>query len=103
MRLLPRAAANGQLEAVIRLVEKGADVHEICGNPPHDAQTPLYLAVSRCRTDVVKYLLRAGADPNKPNLDGMTPLKNAREYAAELPQWKPIVDLLIEFGGRDSS
>jgi ankyrin repeat protein len=102
LRLLPRAAADGQLEAVIRLVVKGADIHDTCGKPPHNNETPLYLAVSRRRTEVVKYLLRAGADPNKPNPNGSTPLKNAREYALEYSQWNEIVDLLLEHGARDT-
>jgi hypothetical protein len=99
LRLLPRAAATGRLEAVIRLVEKGADLHEPCGKPPHSG-SPLYLAASSCYAEVVKYLLRAGADPNKVGPYGKTPLEEARERTLNWPQWNGIVELLLEYGAR---
>jgi len=101
LRLLPQAAAHGHLEAVIRLVEKGADIDNTCGKPSHYNKTPLYHAVGCCNSEVVKYLLRAGADPNKPNPDGSTPLKRAREYALRYSEWNKIVDLLLEPTARD--
>ncbi|KAF2113001.1 ankyrin repeat-containing domain protein [Lophiotrema nucula] len=71
LRLLPRAAASGRLETVIRLVEKGADIHEPSIKPP-DIGSPLYLAIGGCNTGVVDYLLRAGADPNSLGLNSKT-------------------------------
>jgi ankyrin repeat protein len=101
LRLLPQAAAVGKLEAVIRLVDKGADIHGTCGKPLYYHKTPLYLAVSNHRTEVVKYLLRAGADPNKPNPNGSTLLKQAKEYALQYPQLNEIVHILLEHGAQD--
>lgn len=100
MRLLPRAAGAGRLEAVIRLVEKGADIDEPCGESPH-SESPLYLAVSNCRPEVVKYLLRAGANPTRVGPHGGSPLEKAREMAINYAQWNEIVELLLEYGPQE--
>ncbi len=43
-------------------------------NRAENGETPLYIAVKYGHVDIVKALMRAGADPNIPNADGTTPL-----------------------------
>ena len=71
---LQRAADNGDLEEVERLVEAGADMNE---SKDEASRTPLYLAANQGFDKVVKYLLEQGADPNKPNFFGANPLLGA--------------------------
>lgn len=96
LRLLPRAAHKGNLEAVIRLVEKGADIEDPCGKAPCEG-SPLYNAVSCRHAAVVEYMLRAGADPIGPGWRGRSLLEIAQRAG---PVLKGIVDLLLEYGAR---
>ena len=64
---LSRAANDGDLPAVMRCVEAGANIEE--GNRMPDGnygQPPLTLAASTGRTAVVRYLLDHGATANLP-------------------------------------
>ena len=64
-----RAAVNGQEEAVRFLLDKGADID--CGE---ESWTPLHGAVYGRAARVVAVLLQRGADPNRPDERGCTPL-----------------------------
>lgn len=59
---LAAAAGEGDLDTVRRLIESGVSPDDI----DEQERTPLFMAVSRRRHDVAAYLLKAGADPNKP-------------------------------------
>src|SRR5215217_6148924 len=57
---LDKAIENDDLTTVKRLVEQGADLHQL---GEYDA-TPLANAASLGRMEIVKYLLAAGAEPD---------------------------------------
>ena len=59
-----------------------------------DGKTILYVAAQNGFEEVVKLLLRAGSDPNKPNKDGATPIQIATQNKHD-----QIVDLLVRAGG----
>ena len=56
-----RAAEAGRTDEVRRLIESGANVNE---EFPERGFTPLMLASLRAHVEIVKLLLKAGADPN---------------------------------------
>jgi ankyrin repeat protein len=58
---LTTGAGEGDLETVRKLIESGASPDAV----DEQERTPLYMAVSRRRPEVVACLLKAGADPNK--------------------------------------
>lgn len=64
--LLWCCAAFAPLDVVDALLVRGADPQVWCGAPPTSAEKilPLSVAASRGRADVVKRLIKAGADPN---------------------------------------
>jgi len=64
------AAAEGNNEAAVALIDAGAEI----GLVTKLGNTALHLAAGRCSSDVVKKLLEAGADINALNVEGMTPL-----------------------------
>ena len=69
---LHQAISKNQLEEVISLVERGADI-----NAQGDSnRTPLHLAVENVA--LVRWLLLQGADYNAKTVDGSTPLDFAR-------------------------
>jgi ankyrin repeat protein len=59
---LAAAAAKGDLDTVRRLTEAGTPLD----SADEQERTPLYMAVSRRQPEIVAYLLKSGADPNKP-------------------------------------
>jgi ankyrin repeat protein len=59
---LCRAAAEGDIETLRTLVDKGADVNKT--SRPGGGQTALHLAVQNSSVNVVKFLLDKGADIN---------------------------------------
>jgi RNA polymerase sigma-70 factor, ECF subfamily len=65
---LIRAAGTGDLRLVRLLVEAGAPITEVC--PCADHESALVTAVNIGATDVVDYLLDAGASPNGGSFDG---------------------------------
>lgn len=65
------AARQGHLETVKALVAAGADVNEVDAG---DETSPLLIATINGEFDVAMYLLDHGADPNKAEANGATPL-----------------------------
>lgn len=69
---LIEAADSGDLAAVERLIEAGADVDLVrkrttgwqVGEPLHRVETALYMAARNGHTEIVRTLLEAGADPD---------------------------------------
>lgn len=60
LSLLHKAAAQGDIEEIEKLLGYGADIDVTTNN----GLTPLFIAASAGKTDAVKFLLEAGADPN---------------------------------------
>jgi ankyrin repeat protein len=71
MTALLFAARDGNFEAVRALLDAGADVNQVSGG---DGTSAISIAVANGHYTVGKYLLDRGANPNLPNLDGLTPL-----------------------------
>lgn len=67
------AAATGDLNALIRAVEQGADIHTCCG----EEEAPLIMAAGNGHLNVISYLLAQGADVNAQ--DGEVLISAARE------------------------
>ena len=68
---LHKAARDGNLKNIQKLIEKGVDINErtTSGN-----STALHFAVNNDRTEIVKELLNNGADPNIKDIRGRTPI-----------------------------
>ncbi len=81
---LHAAAANGNLEIVELLIERGADVNlrDIHG------RVPMFVALAEHQPEVAKRLAVAGTDPEVRTVDGSTLLMAAaRAEHVELVQW----------------
>lgn len=91
------AAERGLVAMVKLLLVKGADIDVAaprdvpCGCPNDGCDTlyrvvsgttALHTAVSHCRPDVIRLLLRSGGNPNVANSHGFTPLHTACYHAA---------------------
>ena len=86
-------------EILLLLIHGKADINAQAKN----GNTPLHYAVRTGLTNVIKMLLRAGADPDKLNKVGMTPLGESIEYPFRMKLPNPaylrdIVKLLVEEG-----
>jgi NAD(P)-dependent dehydrogenase (short-subunit alcohol dehydrogenase family) len=68
------AALEGDLEAVRRYIEAGADLN---AKEPLGGSTPLIIAATFGRTEVAKALIEAGADVDQRNNEGSTALLSA--------------------------
>ncbi len=88
---LVEAARGGDAPRIRRLVAQGADPDAILY--ANTEWTPLLHAVHRNQLASVAALLDAGADPNRPSPDGMTPLMFAAGYGEQA-----IVRLLLRRG-----
>ena len=86
------AAANGDLDTVKKIVEQ--DPRLVNQDDRHEWR-PIFHAGLRRHYDVVKYLIDCGADLAAH--DGY-----AIHYAAEVPDNKEVVSLLIAYGGLDA-
>lgn len=75
------AARQGHRQAVLALLEAGADVNQVSAG---DKTSPLLIATINGRFDIARYLLEKGADPRLAADNGVTPL-----YAAVNVQWAP--------------
>ena len=86
------AAANGDLDAVKKIVEQ--DPRLVNQDDKYEWR-PIFHAGLRRHYDVVKYLIDSGADLEAH--DGY-----AIHYAAEVPNNKDVVSLLVTYGGLDA-
>lgn len=95
--LLVSAAAMGDAKICRMLIEAGVDLDAHSGLAMRT--TALHRAVSNCRTECVKMILEAGADPNLV-VDGKTPLhNNACSYMPYQSAFESV-DLLLQHGAR---
>lgn len=78
---LLHAVRQGHAEAVLALLEGGADINQPSGG---DRTTPLLMATVNGQFDLAMVLLERGADPNLASLAGTTPL-----FAVLERQWAP--------------
>jgi ankyrin repeat protein len=81
MTALHLAVRQGEMDAMKRLVEAGADVNALSAG---DQTSPLLMASINGRFDAGNYLLEHGADPNLASAAGATPL-----YAVVNVTWAP--------------
>ena len=86
------AAANGDLDAVKKIVEQNP---RLVNQDDEHEWRPIFHAGLRRRYDVVKYLIDNGADLAAH--DGY-----AIHYAGEVPDNKEVVALIIAYGGLDA-
>ena len=95
--LLHFAAAEGRREVALFLIHHGLDVNAVT----NEGMTPLQIAI-RChaKEEIVKQLLKRGANPNIKDQDGCTPLMDA--VLASRPYWSAyainIARLLLKHG-----
>ena len=73
------AVWNGHLDAVIALINAGADVNSVDG--PHTP--PLHQAIENQRVEIVRLLIAAGADVNREVGDHWTPLAHAIDIESD--------------------
>ena len=90
MSLLWNAANAGDLARVMLLVEQGEDINQVGG---HSKDTALGRAALVGHLEVVRYLVEQGADREKTDTNGWTPLLNA-SYNGHLE----VVRYLLEQG-----
>jgi ankyrin repeat protein len=83
----------GHRDIVRLLIEKGADVNAVSKNAQHVA--PLHAATARHDAEIVEALLKAGADPNRHQEAGFTPLHEAASAGQEA-----IARLLVAHGAQ---
>lgn len=73
------ASRTGNLSALREALTAGADVNALDTRKSRTGRRPLNWAASRGHTDIIRELLRYGADINRTNLTGFTPLHHAVE------------------------
>ena len=86
---LHRAAQNGNIEEVRRLLENGADVNAQANN----GSTPLHAAAEEGQREVVQLLLDGGADIEVRDMFGDRPLHMAAEEGQ-----REVVECLVKNG-----
>jgi len=80
--LMCAAAGSNDLDAMLRMVEAGADVNL----SDYDQRTPLHVAASNDNSLVIQFLLTHSADRTKKDRWGRTPL----EEAMRSESWKAV-------------
>lgn len=83
------AAANGNVNQVAELIDEGHDINGV----GKDDWTPLTIAIEKDNSEMVRFLLENGANPNK-IVPGGTALDMALRRRRETP-----AELIREFGG----
>lgn len=95
--VLAQACMRGNAGVVSALIEAGADVHRTSRFAGYD-EPPFHTAASRCNVDVIRVLLKHGANVNDQTSEGFTALhKAARGGCAG------CVQVLLEEGRADYS
>lgn len=90
--LFEAAAENDEAKALV-CISRGADFDHRNGK----GWTPLIVASFNGSVDVLKFLLRVGADPNKTNYKGTTPLMYAMTHFENTGK-RLAFDTLMDFG-----
>jgi uncharacterized protein len=83
MLQLPRKASEGTVEILSLLAEYGIDLDF----KMEDDDTFLMWVAREGEIDIVKHLIKLGADPNRLNRDGESPLMYAGFYAKQTGDW----------------
>lgn len=84
------AASFGMTDAVRKLIRDGADLNV---GASRFGGTAVHAATLRLRVPAMIALLEAGADPNKADFNGLTPMATARAYGE--PE---VIDTLLKYG-----
>ncbi|CAB0043911.1 unnamed protein product [Trichogramma brassicae] len=87
------ACKFGRTGVVKKFLELGQDPNLIW---PEEKRSPLHLAMKHRQREVSELLLRAGADPNSVDNDGMTPLIAICEYHGDVD----LARMLFEFSDK---
>lgn len=90
---LCKAAFDGDMEALTKLVNEGVDLNIA----DYDSRTALHLAACEGRKEMVMWLLNNGASCNVSDRYGFTPLDDARKY-----EHIPIIELLLEYERKET-
>jgi ankyrin repeat protein len=99
---LVEAVRSGDYRSVVRALQGGANVNQVqrsvvgwrAGEPRLVAETALFIAARDGHSEIVRYLLAAGADPDVPCTEGGTALS----IAASRQRRADIVRVLLEAG-----
>lgn len=95
------AVIRGNAEAVIELLEAGADINLETGS--HNKFTPLHFAAYLLQTEIVKILLAHAADPNKQSHYGDTALSLACLFRLEKNSRVPDISFVKDFDASPNS
>ncbi len=96
---LSEAAEKGNIKAIIQLLETKININNTSGSK--HGSTPLALACYRKHYEIVKTLIKAGADTNKRTKNGNTPLLVICDtYEGDSEMIVKIVKILLEAGAK---
>jgi ankyrin repeat protein/L-ascorbate metabolism protein UlaG (beta-lactamase superfamily) len=84
---LHKAIGNNEIEKVMKMIDDDISLLE---SPNPRGSSPLCVAASKGYKDIVKYLIKKGADVNKRNLFGSTPLHYAA-WASDLESFTVLL------------